>query len=342
MKLYSLHEDISKTDFYDTYALIYAYQRDKNDKQIAMRLKEHLDYILQDHINQIGNTIINRLRPYDSDQGQYVIYSKYLGSKGAVEHDNLQISANKKISMIRELIEWAKDDNQFDEFTRGDGVWLNLAQKYLQLVNMPKSIDGMIKSIDQIYKLAHHGGPLADYFDEREWLEDALHTRSNATPHEITSKASSDVRQLVKSGLHGITRPAVTDLQKLATAVNRSYPDLHTTIGNSILHITGKAYKYKMGDLHKDLRKSALHNHSEILLDYKTGVPVEQIYKVNILIKSTHIKSTDDVPYATSQFIISINGGEHRRLSIPGLNASMRRYAQAIATEFIQAVRSRE
>jgi len=243
-KTHPLSEAISRTDFFDLYSLIAAHQ-DKHyesDPQTAREIRHRLEYevryVLQDQLDQLFQIIANRLyednptpawgeaitlRPFYEQWGIKIIPSPYGGGCTQPDRDSLlAMSLPRRAEFLQALNRRRQELGTTQWFTSTDGTWSKLAAKYGELVHGGQSLPAMIRTVDRIYGLCHHGGMLADYFDERQWLEDALHTRSVGDPGQLLRHASSDVRALVGTALNGVGTRGVTELQKLRLAVNKA------------------------------------------------------------------------------------------------------------------------
>lgn len=229
-----LREDISRQDFFDLYSLIAAYQDrhhrpdPKTAAEIERRLSYELSYVYRDHMEQLTRIIFNRLMEEDSLK----VYRKwgipltpdsrsqshYVLDKEAVRAVPLETRAAFLVDLLRQR----RDEGVEGYFTSNDGAWAKLAAAYPELARAGGSIPSMIRAVDRIHGMTHHGGMLTDYFDERKWIEDALHVRSAGDPGQFLRYASSDVRALVGSALHGSKPVDVSQLQQLGVALNKS------------------------------------------------------------------------------------------------------------------------
>lgn len=228
-------EDIGKTDFFDFYALLYAYQ-DRNHpehEQITRELKFLTDLIFRDHINQLFAIVINRITDYEhkdmvnimSDYGirfnEDVRTAIEQGTEIPPDNDwwrGLELlPLNDKASLLSELSSLRHNYGTTDE------TWnVELSNSLIDIANYGGSLNSQIAAIDKMYNLLHHGGFVIDYMDEVKWLEDALHYRDNANPAQILSQASSRIRALIgRSSYHDMDRSQVDDLKILSTAIRR-------------------------------------------------------------------------------------------------------------------------
>ena len=252
-----LGENISKTDFFDLYSLISAHNEpnhnmgDKeHNKEIERRLAYELQYVFSDQMDQLFAIICERMMESDESDWEeeeqiespvIPLFKKWsipLGVSASdgmptVDRSNLgDISYEQRARFLKELVQFRQEEDVAGGFTSNNGVWAGLAAKYEQLAAAGKSIGSMILAVDRIYGLCHHGGMLSDYFDERDWLEDALHTRSAGDPSQFLRYTSSDVRNLVGSAIHGTKPPEVTPLEKLRVSLTK----VTGTAGEATLH----------------------------------------------------------------------------------------------------------
>lgn len=217
MKLRLISEDITKREFFDFYSLEYAYSKDKNP-EIERNLHFLADHILRDHLNQLADILIERLPNIDDWEVQKVMYKYGL----TVDEEYMLVGIDKltfkeKVSIIYDLVKI----NSHHDFT-GD-TWFSLGRTFLDLVRYGSGRKSKILAIDKLYNLLHHGGPIVDYMDESDWLEDALHIRDNANPAQLFALASPRVRALVgRSSYSGMKRGPVGDIAKIYTALRRA------------------------------------------------------------------------------------------------------------------------
>ena len=217
MKLRTITENIEKKDFYDFYALLYAHQNDPNDKEIAQYLQSVTNHIFEDHMNQFANIIINRLCDSEEPKTREMLekHGIRIDDNDYSYHGYKELPLDQKYAIISYTVAL---NHKFD-YT-GE-TWINLGKTFLKLYNTGPSLKSRILTIDKIYNLLHHGGPITDYMDEN-WIEDALNTRDNANPAQIFAQASSQVRAIVgRSSYHGQDRRPVSDIDKLYTAFRR-------------------------------------------------------------------------------------------------------------------------
>lgn len=228
-------EDISKTDFFDFYALLYVYQ-DRNHpehEQVTRELKFLTDLIFKDHINQLFAIVISRITDYEhtdminimSDYGirfnedvrTAIEQGTKIPSSDNWWHGLERLSLDDKVSLLSELSSLRHNYGTTDE------TWnVELSNSLIDIANYGSSLNSQIAAIDKMYNLLHHGGFIIDYMDEVKWLEDALHYRDNANPAQILSQASSRIRALIgRSSYYDMDRSQVDDLKILSTAVRR-------------------------------------------------------------------------------------------------------------------------
>lgn len=221
MRLHTIIEDISKTDFFDFYALLNAYHdsaNQANHQQITAELRYLVTQISQDHLNQFAFMLLNRVPDLDHDETNE-LYQQY---GLTVDDDTFEIvgvenlTLQQKGAVLSQLLKF----NRRHGFT-GD-TWLGLTKTFLELLSARGDLESQILVVDKIYNLLHHGGQITDYMDEKDWLEDALNFRDNANPAQIFAKASSRVRAVIgRASYVGMERGEVGDFAKVHTALRR-------------------------------------------------------------------------------------------------------------------------
>jgi len=220
MRLRTIAEDISRTDFFDFYALLYAYQErgHYNDDQIAAELRFVVDYITKDHLNQFANMLLNRVPDAKHEETLAVMrqYGLDIDKETYLTTGIDNLSLQDKALVLSQVLSF----NRKHGFT--GQTWFGLTKTFLELVRAPQSLDSQILVVDKIYNLLHHGGQITDYMDERDWIEDALNYRDNANPAQIFAKASSRVRSVIgRANYSGMDRSPVGDIPKIYTALRR-------------------------------------------------------------------------------------------------------------------------
>lgn len=222
MKLRLITEDIARSEFFDFYALQYAYTtlNDIDKPEIRRALEYVTNHIFNDHIDQLSLIALNRIADFEHPEtaeilarnGIDIIDYAYIGID--------DIPAQQRIRMLEEIL-------PFGHIFRFTGkTWFQLGRDIIKLAHTPPNLSARILAIDKIYNLLHHGGQLSDYMDESNWLEDALNIRDNANPPYLLSQTSRWVRELIGSALrHTGTASQITELQKLHTALRRAAKD---------------------------------------------------------------------------------------------------------------------
>lgn len=243
MRLKTIIEDITKREFFDFYALLYAHQNDRNDEIVTRHLSFLTGQILNDHLNQIAQILFNRLIDPDHQETAEILDTYNIIS----DDDGMQtilpdsLSLSDKADIIKRVVPF----NHHHGFT--GSTWVNLGREFVSLCNTAPGLNSQVSAIDRLYNMMHHGGLLADYMDERRWLEDALNYRDNANPAQIFRQASPEVRAIVgRSSYSGQNHKNVSDIDKLFTACRRienRYPGMTTQVDKDILEI---AIKHRM------------------------------------------------------------------------------------------------
>jgi hypothetical protein len=222
MRLRIIAEDITKREFFDFYALEQAYNRYPNNKQIKQYLEFYANIILKDHLNQFANILVDRLAEIENHKGAV----KWAQRLGLGLNDDYEITGLDKVSFGQkiEFIQWLVKTEHMWGFT--GSTWFQLGKDFLKVCERAKnqlSLRHKILAIDKLLNMAHHGGHVIDYMDERQWLENALNIRDNATPAQIFALASSNVRAVIGRGeFGGGDGTQVSDIQKLHTALRRA------------------------------------------------------------------------------------------------------------------------
>lgn len=220
MRLRTIVENISRSDFFDFYALLYAYQ-DHNHldhKQITTELSFVVTNIVKDHLNQFADILLNRVPDPDHPETMEVLrqYGIEINSETYQTMGIENLSLKDKAQILSQVL-------VFDHKHGFTGkTWFGLTKTFLQLIQAPQNLDSQILVVDKIYNLLHHGGQITDYMDEKDWIEDALNYRDNANPAQIFAKASSRVRAVIgRASYSGMERSPVGDIPKLHTALRR-------------------------------------------------------------------------------------------------------------------------
>lgn len=247
-------EGITRTDFFDLYSLLAAYQDPnthgdpRHEKEIRQRLDYELRYVYHDQMDQLFAIIADRLMESESDEDTDAVLSVFEkwdipihpeGEDGlpVVDREGLAaISYDQRARFLKDLVAYRQHNIQMTGVTGLDGVWATLADKYGQLAHVGTDTRSLYMAVDRIYGLAHHGGLLADYFDESDWLEDALNMRSVGEPGQFIRYASSDVRNLVSTAAHSSHPGEITPLMKLSVALTKT--GLHTKSEGKTLRVT--------------------------------------------------------------------------------------------------------
>lgn len=216
MKLNFLNEEISQKEFFNFYALAAAIKGgyiDENEKEIEHLLEFYADTLWDDQFNQFIDIVLNR---FSSDDD--VIEDPKTGE--IINKLPLNdMSFQEKQKLLKKRIE--SFDFESSWFT--GKTWANLAN-YILSISRPQTTKGKVLQLDKLYGTMHHGGLIADYFDEKEWLEQALNFRANSNMNQLLRKVSDDVKDLLKSAQYGIdTGSQVTYWDKLLTTINRTY-----------------------------------------------------------------------------------------------------------------------
>jgi hypothetical protein len=219
MKLSLINEDIKKTDFYDLYSLIYAYQSDMSNTSVKQHLESLVNHILSDHLYQFGNILLDRLIDEHNNE------IKQLMDQYDIHEHNYVLTHNLSLDDMCDLIPKLIAINHRFNFT-GD-TWFSLASKFIELYrSLSKGLTTKIYTIDKLYNLFHHSGHIIDYMDEYNWLENALNTRDNASPSQLFNLSSSGVRSLIgRSSYHGQYDKPVSEIDKLYTSLRRQIHD---------------------------------------------------------------------------------------------------------------------
>lgn len=242
MRLRIIAEDITSYDFFDFYALLYAYhdRNHLNHDQIAAELRFAVSHIVKDHLNQFANMLINRVVDPEHEETAAVLADYGIG----LDEDTMETTGVENLS-LQEKAEVLKKIIAFQHHHGFTGeTWFGLADTFLQLVRAPEQLDSQVLVVDKIYNLLHHGGQITDYMDERDWIEDALNYRDNANPAQIFAKASPRVRSIIgRANYSGMDRSPVGDIPKLHTALRRvagRRPGLTISVNNQRIDITVK------------------------------------------------------------------------------------------------------
>lgn len=220
MRLRIIAEDITRSDFFDFYALLYAYQDRShyNHDQIAAELRFVVDYITKDHLNQFADMLLNRVPDPDHEET-----AAAMAQYGVSGDEETYLSVGMEKLSLQEKAQLLRQVLSFDHEHGFTGqTWFGLARTFLELVRAPQGLDSQILVVDKIYNLLHHGGQITDYMDENDWIEDALNYRDNANPAQIFAKASSRVRSVIgRASYSGMDRSPVGDIPKIYTALRR-------------------------------------------------------------------------------------------------------------------------
>jgi hypothetical protein len=243
-----LSEGITRQDFFDLYSLVAAYQEptlkygnEEHSEEIRRRLAYELSYVYRDLMDQLFAIICDRLAEgpqANGDDGTSNIslfqqwriplnppdqWRSGLVLLPTVDREGTkQVSYERRASFLKELVSHRQQYGTNVSFTTTDGVWAALASKYGQLINSGRDIDSLIRVVDWIFGLLHHGGRLTDYFDEKSWLEDALNIRSVGDPAQFLRYASSDVQQLLRTAAHASHTQEVSELERLGVSLNKT------------------------------------------------------------------------------------------------------------------------
>ncbi len=221
MRLRTIVEDISRNDFFDFYTLLYAYQErnSPNHKQIEAELKFIVAYIVKDHLNQLGNMLLNRVPDTEHEESMAVFHQYGL----EIDEETSETIGMEKLSVQDKAAILAKILSFNHEHGFTGKTWFGLAKTFIELVRVPADLNSQILVVDKIYNLLHHGGQITDYMDESNWIEDALNYRDNANPAQIFAKASSRVRALIgRASYTGMDSTPVADIPKIYTALRRA------------------------------------------------------------------------------------------------------------------------
>jgi len=234
MKISVISENISRQEFFDFYSLEYAYANHQ-DPEVERNLDYLAGYILQDHIDQFSNILLDRLPDMDNDD-----IISLMEQYGITMDDDFyfhgidKLLLSQKTSLISKLV----NIKQHHGFT-GD-TWFDLGRVFLELVGrVGSSRQSKILAVDKVYNLLHHGGFIVDYMDESNWLEDALHIRDNANPAQLFALSSSRIRALIgRSSYSGMERGKVSDLRKMHSAFRRADEDVSLSLQDDQLTVT--------------------------------------------------------------------------------------------------------
>jgi len=235
MKLRIISEDIRKTDFFDFYALVHVYLDLKQNvanpeylHEVEQELYHTARYIYNDQIDQLAEILAKRWIEDGDDVSDNLFntYQKHgIQLKRILEEPGMfifkkgdirRMPRKHQISLIRELI----TDNQYPNASTGP-TWTNIGRFFLDVAK-PKTNNQLIRAVDRIYGATHHSGVIADYFDEKDWLEKALNTRTVASPKNLIARTSTRIRELLTSASIGIPKYEEIDiLNELTVALNR-------------------------------------------------------------------------------------------------------------------------
>ena len=246
MKLRMICENIRKTNFYDFYALAYVYQELQTStgvdptykKEVEQALREVAEYVFNDHMNQIAMLIVGRLTDIEVGNGGNIFVFGDFGipiTRASMDNfdrnnpknwpvvdcnDIYQLPLRQKGKFVSELLQYRTSS---DVTAATNGVWTQLASKFVQLTKTnTNDPNALILAIDKIYGMTHHGGQLLDHFDERDWLEAALNTRTLTSPKNLLFHASPHIRELLTSASIGVPRhEKVPLLQELGVMLTR-------------------------------------------------------------------------------------------------------------------------
>jgi hypothetical protein len=360
MRLWILSENIRQRDFFDLYALIYGYQDPQQDptrkQEISQRLKEQIDYIYNDHMQQLSSIIISRLMPDDNAPPIFreicfkhgIDIDRYDEMMMNGEYEPVNLSPEAARSFISDIVK-ASDDIQekfsYQYFTAGDGAWAKLARQYLKLSQAGTSIEGRIIAIDSIYGLLHHGGMILDYFDESKWLENALNIRANAGAAGLLQYASSDVKNLVGHAGYGMAEPRVSPLKKLHTALDRYFRrdagHLQIQLTNDGITISGSYIFFRIPGVYQGSTWNTIHKD---LMKYaeRAGVTPETVrvpFTANIIETKPLLKQPTNreiktrrtsEPVGRSEFAISVDNGDYQALYISYRHGTYTQYCHKI------------
>lgn len=221
MKLSIISENISRQDFFDFYALEYAQSMYADNKEINRNLEYLANHIIQDHLDQFGTILVDRLPNFDNET-----IIAFLEKYGISLDENYSMVGIDKLSLQQKIEIISKLVAINDHFGFTDGTWFDIGKKFLDFVRTGKSTQAKILTIDKMYNMLHHSGILTDYMEENGWLEDALHIRDTANPAQIFALASPRVRSLIgRATYHGMANNAVSDIQKIYSAFRRIMKD---------------------------------------------------------------------------------------------------------------------
>lgn len=236
MKLNFILENISRKDFFDFYSLEYAYSRYK-DPEIERNLEFLAGHILNDHLDQFADILLDRLPDMENAEVLKVMY-KYNVTMDPDSYKLIgvdKLSFKEKFFIISELVRIGRHHGFTGE------TWFGLGHAFLELAKMGSSRKSKILAIDKLYNLLHHGGMIVDYMDENDWLEDALHIRDNANPAQLFSLSSPRIRALIgRSSYSGMINKPVDDMAKIYTALRRASrnPGININRSNNELIVT--------------------------------------------------------------------------------------------------------
>lgn len=245
MRLRKLYEEISKTDFFDLYTLLYFSTDEKyrNNHEVQRLTEFYVNYVWKDLTDQLTNRVVERFGDVGEDFGvpdvnwlQYKDQDTLKLMYGQWAKNIAELPQATKLKYLKHLV-----DNKISGGGFAGETWRSIAAECLRS-STASNHKQRVLAVDRLMGLLHHGGQITDHLDERKWLAQALNYRDNANPLQLAKYASSQVRQLIgRSAFIGMGQEPVSPLRMLATAIRRAsvnHPNTEVIVNEP--HITIK------------------------------------------------------------------------------------------------------